>query len=189
MTRAHQAARSLKRGLSCPGDRPRGHVEVEGIIGDLEQFDVIESTDEVRSTLQPTGDRLPDDGHRTPRRINSSRDRRVGTRKPRSGSSTRFACRPRSISVSAGAAARSSRRGRGGRRPALEQHARTGRSLPGDGQARHARAVGRDDLDPAWFERFATVGLTAGTSTLAETIDEVHRALVWIGVACGGANG
>jgi 4-hydroxy-3-methylbut-2-en-1-yl diphosphate reductase len=37
------------------------------------------------------------------------------------------------------------------------------------------------DLDPAWFQRFATVGLTAGTSTLPETIDEVHHALVWIG--------
>ncbi len=30
---------------------------------------------------------------------------------------------------------------------------------------------------PTWFRDFATVGLTAGTSTLAETIDEVHRAL------------
>ena len=28
------------------------------------------------------------------------------------------------------------------------------------------------DLDPAWFRDFATVGLTAGTSTLPETIDE-----------------
>jgi 4-hydroxy-3-methylbut-2-enyl diphosphate reductase len=37
------------------------------------------------------------------------------------------------------------------------------------------------DLDPAWFRDCAVVGLTAGTSTLAETIDEVHRALVWIG--------
>ena len=37
------------------------------------------------------------------------------------------------------------------------------------------------DLDPAWFKDFATVGLTAGTSTLPQTIDEVHRALVWIG--------
>jgi 4-hydroxy-3-methylbut-2-enyl diphosphate reductase IspH len=37
------------------------------------------------------------------------------------------------------------------------------------------------DLVPAWFQPFATVGLTAGTSTLPDTIDEVHRALVWIG--------
>ena len=37
------------------------------------------------------------------------------------------------------------------------------------------------DLDPAWFRDFATVGLSAGTSTLAETIDEVDRALAKIG--------
>ncbi len=37
------------------------------------------------------------------------------------------------------------------------------------------------DLDPAWFKTYAKVGLTAGTSTLHETIDEVHRALIWIG--------
>ncbi len=41
------------------------------------------------------------------------------------------------------------------------------------------------DLDAAWFKGFATVGLTAGTSTLPETIDEVHRALVRIGVDSG----
>lgn len=37
-------------------------------------------------------------------------------------------------------------------------------------------------LDPAWFAGLATVGLTAGTSTLDETIDEVHRALERIGM-------
>jgi len=34
-----------------------------------------------------------------------------------------------------------------------------------------------DELDRAWLAPFRTVGLTAGTSTLPETIDEVHRAL------------
>ncbi len=34
-----------------------------------------------------------------------------------------------------------------------------------------------DELDPAWFEDARTVGLTADTSTLDETIDEVQRAL------------
>ncbi len=34
------------------------------------------------------------------------------------------------------------------------------------------------DLDPAWFRGCQTVGLTAGTSTLDETIDEVRAALV-----------
>ncbi len=34
-----------------------------------------------------------------------------------------------------------------------------------------------DQLDPAWFSDVETVGLTAGTSTLDETIDAVERAL------------
>jgi len=36
---------------------------------------------------------------------------------------------------------------------------------------------GADDLDAKWFAGVRTVGLTAGTSTLDETIDDVHRAL------------
>jgi 4-hydroxy-3-methylbut-2-enyl diphosphate reductase len=37
------------------------------------------------------------------------------------------------------------------------------------------------DLDPAWLAQFDTVGLTAGTSTLEATIDEVEAALRQIG--------
>lgn len=44
-----------------------------------------------------------------------------------------------------------------------------------------------DDLDPAWFDGVETVGLTAGTSTLDETIDEVHRALERITHRAAGA--
>jgi 4-hydroxy-3-methylbut-2-enyl diphosphate reductase len=36
---------------------------------------------------------------------------------------------------------------------------------------------GADDLKPEWFEGLETVGLTAGTSTLDETIDAVENAL------------
>lgn len=39
------------------------------------------------------------------------------------------------------------------------------------------------ELEPAWFSDVSTVGLTAGTSTLDHTIDEVERALVHIGTA------
>lgn len=42
-----------------------------------------------------------------------------------------------------------------------------------------------EELDPAWFRGFGTVGLTAGTSTLDETIEEVHRALAGLKVAVG----
>ena len=34
-----------------------------------------------------------------------------------------------------------------------------------------------EELEPAWFDDVSTLGLTAGTSTLDETIDAVHRAL------------
>ena len=37
-----------------------------------------------------------------------------------------------------------------------------------------------DDLDPVWFAPFQVVGLTAGTSTLETTADEVERALLRI---------
>ena len=36
---------------------------------------------------------------------------------------------------------------------------------------------GPDDLRPEWFDSIETVGLTAGTSTLDETIDAVEQAL------------
>jgi 4-hydroxy-3-methylbut-2-en-1-yl diphosphate reductase len=40
---------------------------------------------------------------------------------------------------------------------------------------------GAGELDARWFADVRTVGLTAGTSTLDETIDAVHRALECIG--------
>src|SRR5439155_9981386 len=46
------------------------------------------------------------------------------------------------------------------------------RGLP----AHHVQSAA--DLQPEWFDGIATVGLTAGTSTLDETIEEVYRALV-----------
>jgi 4-hydroxy-3-methylbut-2-enyl diphosphate reductase len=40
------------------------------------------------------------------------------------------------------------------------------------------------ELQPEWFYGFDTVGLTAGTSTLDHTIDEVYTALVEMEVSC-----
>ena len=56
---------------------------------------------------------------------------------------------------------------------------------------RLARELGRPawqvenagQLNPAWFEGCRCVGLTAGTSTLDETVDEVHAALAAIPIA------
>ena len=42
------------------------------------------------------------------------------------------------------------------------------------------------DIDVAWFRDCRVIGLTAGTSTLDETIDDVHRALVAIPAATRG---
>lgn len=38
-----------------------------------------------------------------------------------------------------------------------------------------------DELSPGWFDHVATVGLTAGTSTLPETIDQIYYALIAMG--------
>jgi 4-hydroxy-3-methylbut-2-enyl diphosphate reductase IspH len=40
------------------------------------------------------------------------------------------------------------------------------------------------DLHPEWFRDFHVVGLTAGTSTLDETIDAVEQALLDLAVVC-----
>ena len=43
------------------------------------------------------------------------------------------------------------------------------------------------DLDPTWLVSFRVVGLTAGTSTLDRTVDDVHRALLRMDAARGTA--
>jgi 4-hydroxy-3-methylbut-2-enyl diphosphate reductase len=46
--------------------------------------------------------------------------------------------------------------------------------------ARHVQSAA--DLDREWLSRFAVVGLTAGTSTLDSTIDQVEQAMIAAGV-------
>ncbi len=46
---------------------------------------------------------------------------------------------------------------------------------------------GPQDLDRAWLARYATIGLTAGTSTPDETIRAVHEALLRLGDEAGRA--
>ena len=70
-------------------------------------------------------------------------------------------------------------RGRGDgrrRRRQLEQHPPTGAALPGTRLACVPCARPRRSA-PEWFAGIETVGLTAGTSTLDETIDAVEHAL------------
>jgi 4-hydroxy-3-methylbut-2-enyl diphosphate reductase len=48
---------------------------------------------------------------------------------------------------------------------------------------------GAADLDPRWFDGAEAVGITAGTSTLPETFEEVHTALRAIAAEARGAVG
>jgi 4-hydroxy-3-methylbut-2-enyl diphosphate reductase len=158
----------------------RGHVEVAGITEDLDHFDVIQSADEVASypysrlgiVCQTTA---------TERQVAEVRQA-VAARNP--DAEIEFidtVCQPTkehqralerlfekvdAVVVVGGAHSNNT----------LELVARCReRGKP----VLHVQSAA--DLDPAWFKPFATVGLSAGTSTLGETIDQVHRALVWIG--------
>jgi 4-hydroxy-3-methylbut-2-en-1-yl diphosphate reductase len=179
--RVHQAAKALEaEGYHVLVIGRKGHVEVEGIVGDLDCPDVIESVDEVACyphrrlgiVCQTTA---------TERRVDSIRAAIVA-RNP--GAEVRFVdtvCLPTkehqralerlldrvdAVVVVGGHHSNNTRE--------LADRCRE-RGKP----ALHVQSVA--ELDAGWFKGFATVGLTAGTSTLPETIDEVHRALVWIG--------
>ena len=182
MTRVHQAARSLDGdGYHVLVIGQRGHVEVEGITEDLDHCDVIESADEVTAVsfnrlgivCQTTA---------TERRVASIRQA-IAVQNPDaeikfidtvcSADQGTPAC---SREAAASGLTRSWSSADGTRTIRESWSARCRESGK---PAVHVQSAA--DLDPGWFRDFATVGLTAGTSTLAETIDEVHRALVWIG--------
>jgi 4-hydroxy-3-methylbut-2-enyl diphosphate reductase len=158
----------------------RGHVEVEGLIEDLEHFEVIESEADVRAypanrlgiVCQTTA---------TERTVAAIR-KAVTALNP--GAEIKFAdtvCQPtkehqraleellekvEAVVVVGGRSSNNTRQ------LVARCHDRGKPAL-------HVQSAA--ELDPAWFKPFATVGLTAGTSTLFHTVDEVHRALVWIG--------
>jgi 4-hydroxy-3-methylbut-2-enyl diphosphate reductase len=187
--RVHQAAALLQaEGYFVLLIGKPGHVEVEGIIEDLEQFEVIESADEVR-TYPSSKLGIVCQTTVTERTVATVRAA-VAAFNP--GAEIKFVdtvCLPtkdhqraledlleqveavvvvggRSSNNTQQLVARCRQRGK----PAL-----------------HVQSAA--DLDPLWFKPFATVGLTAGTSTLHETIDEVHRALVWIGAGRASCDG
>ena len=177
VTRAHQAAQKLQAGgyhVLLIGKR--GHVEVQGVIEDLESYDVIQSAEEVR--------RYP---HRrlgimcqttTPARLVTRVREAVAALNP--DAEIRFidtVCHPtkdhqRALEELLGQAEAVVVVGGHNSNNTRELAARCReRGLP----AYHVQ--GAADLDPAWFCGVQTVGLTAGTSTLDETIEEVYQAL------------
>ncbi len=183
VTRAHEAARDLeKSGYHVLVIGKPGHVEVEGIIGDLHDYDVIADACEVRTyaslrlgiMCQTT----------TPAAHAEAIRAAVAQKNPHA--SIRFIdtiCQPtkshqaalqklleqvEAVVVVGGRNSNNTLQ--------LVRRCRE-RGLP----AYHVQAAA--DVRPEWFDGIATVGLTAGTSTLDETIEEVHQTLAQIGEA------
>ena len=156
----------------------RGHVEVQGIIEDLERFEVVSTEDEVGSLSRPIGSgssarprprRGPSSAsvRRSPRHNPDAEIRFVDTvclpTKEHQRSLERLIEQVEAMVVVGG--------------QELQQHPRTRQALPRTGIP-SIHVQGPNDLDPDWLARFETVGLTAGTSTLDSTIDEVHQAML-----------
>ncbi len=184
--RAHQAAKSLQsQGYHVLVIGRKGHVEVEGLIGDLTSFDVVESERDVRDFGQPrlgilcqttvterqaAAIRAAIAAHNPDAEIRTIDTICLPT-KEHQRSLERLLERVDAMVVVGG-------RNSNNTRELVELCRQWGRPVV------HVQSPA--DLDPAWFKEVATVGLTAGTSTLDRTIDEVHRALVWIGSQASG---
>ena len=180
VTRAHDAAQKLQQqGCHVLVIGRRGHVEVQGIIGDLRSFDVIESPEEVRrypfarlgimcQTTTPV--RLADAIREAIARRNPHADIRfIDTichpTKDHQAALERLLDQVEAVVVVGGRNSNNTRElvARCRERGVLAYHVQSAADLRRD-----------------WFAGLRTVGLTAGTSTLDETIDNVHQALLAI---------
>jgi 4-hydroxy-3-methylbut-2-enyl diphosphate reductase len=178
--RVHKAARELRdEGYHVLVIGRRGHVEVRGVVDDLESFDVIETPQEVRCYDHP----------------------RLGVI-CQTTASARVVAAVRSAIVAANPAAeirfvdtvcQPTKDHQKSLERLLEQveavvviggkNSNNTRELVALCHERGVPALhvqDAADLDLAWLSRFETVGLTAGTSTLDETIEEIYRALMGI---------
>lgn len=176
--RVHDAAQSLASlGFHIVVIGKKGHVEVEGIVEDLESYDVLSSPDEARQlphrhigivcqttaaadlaaeiraaieNLNPEADIIFEDTVCQPT-------------KQRAEALESLLDRVEALVVVGGSNSNNTRQ--------LVSRAES-RGVP----AHHVR--GPDDLDHAWLRPYRTVGLTAGTSTPDHAIDSVYAALV-----------
>ena len=178
VTRAHQAAQKLKAdGYFVIVVGRRGHVEVQGMIEDLDRHEVVGSVEEV--TTYPSS-RLGIVCQTTvPSRLAEQVRQAVVDKNP--AAEVQFVdtvCLPtkdhqRSL-------LRLLDRVDGvvvvGWRHSNNTMELVALCLEHGIPAFHVESA--DDLDPDWVAGFETVGLTAGTSTLDTTIDEVERALL-----------
>jgi 4-hydroxy-3-methylbut-2-enyl diphosphate reductase len=178
VTRVHRAAQSLQDdGYHVLVIGRPGHVEVEGIVQDLDRYEVLPGPEAVKPypqrrlgiVCQTTA---------TSRNVQKVREA-IATHNP--DAEIRFidtVCHPtrdhqRSLQrlleqVQAVVVV-------GGRN---SNNTRELVALCRERQVPAFHVQGADDLNPEWFAGLDTVGLTAGTSTLDSTIAEVHRALL-----------
>ncbi|MHC5211056.1 MAG: 4-hydroxy-3-methylbut-2-enyl diphosphate reductase [Planctomycetota bacterium] len=178
VVRVHETARRLERTghhvivLGRPG-----HVEVRGIVGDLDDYTVVAEDDDVRtwpfpklgvvaqSTFMQANARriLALIERRNPHAAVVGKDTICDPTKRRVQALDELLSRVHSVVVVGGRNSNNTKQ--------LVAACRK-RSIP----AWHVQ--GAVDLDPCWFRADETVGLTAGTSTPDETIAEVRNALL-----------
>ena len=178
VTRVHRAAQALAaEGYHLLVIGKPGHVEVRGIVEDLAAYDVIASPDDVRAY---PSDRLGVVCQTTAadRNVRAIRDA-IAERNPRA--EVRFVdtvCHPTRDHQHAAEDLL-------GRVDAMVvvggRNSNNTRELVALSRSRGLPTLhvqGPADLDPGFFEGCEAVGLTAGTSTLDETIEEVRAALI-----------
>lgn len=185
--RAHDAAQELRaEGRHVLLIGKAGHVEVRGLVDDLDSYDVIGRADDVtcydhprlgvvcQTTMPP--DVVADVCTRIRRRNPLADIRVIDTvcqpTKLRQRALLALVRRVDAVVVVGGRNSNNTR----WLVQVCHQH-----------QTPAVHVESADDLDPVWFDGLRTVGLTAGTSTLDETIDQVHRALERFGSCHGTA--
>jgi 4-hydroxy-3-methylbut-2-enyl diphosphate reductase len=180
--RAHQAAQKLQAdGCHVLVIGKPGHVEVQGIIEDLHSYTIVSSPDEVRTypharlgiMCQTT----------TPVALGEEIRSAVAAHNPHA--EIRFVdtiCLPtkehqraldRMLEQVEAVVVVGGRNSNNTRQLVLRCREKGLRAY---------HVQGPEDLRPEWFDGVETVGLTAGTSTLDETIQAVHQALVGLPV-------
>ncbi len=174
---AHRAAIGLRdRGFHVVVVGRAGHVEVRGIVEDLPSFDVVERADDVKTysyekigIVCQTTARACDVAairaavaDRNPSAVIEFVDTVCRPTKDHQRSLETLLTRVDAMVVVGGANSNNTRE--------LVK-------LCGERGVRAIRVQSAAELDPAWFKGARVVGLTAGTSTLDESIAEVREAL------------
>jgi 4-hydroxy-3-methylbut-2-enyl diphosphate reductase len=178
VTRAHDAAQKLQRdGCHVLVIGKPGHVEVQGVIEDLASFDIVQSPEEVRTypharigiMCQTT---TPVDLAHAIRRAVEAKNSHADVRfvdtichptKDHQKALDRLLEQVQAVVVVGGRNSNNTKQ--------LVRRCELG-GVP----AYHVQDA--DDLRAEWFDGIDRVGLTAGTSTLADTIRRVHDGLL-----------